>query len=312
MKTCLVTGGSGFIGSWLCKLLLEMGYRVICLDNLITGNINNISNIIKNPRFSFIKRDIINNVKIDENLDFVFHLASPASPIHYQKYKIKTLLVNSIGTYNILKLASKKGAKVLYASSSEVYGEPKIHPQKEDYWGNVNPVGPRSCYDEGKRFSESLISAFNLDGSDTTIVRKVNTYGPFMNKNDGRVIPNFINQAINNLPVTIYGNGNQTRSFCYITDTIDGLQKVMFSDNTNREILNIGNSNEISIIYLAEKIIELTNSSSKIVFRDLPLDDPSRRRPDISKANRLVSWQPKITIDDGIKKTIDYFIRLQN
>jgi len=305
MKTCLVAGGSGFIGSWLCKDLLKKGYRVICADNNITGHKSNISNILSNSNFSYIEQDVSQPMKISEHVDYVFHLASPASPVHYQKYPVETLLANSLGTLNLLNLAKENKSKLLYASSSEVYGDPKEHPQTETYWGNVNPNGPRACYDEGKRFSEALVSSF--PGVTWTIVRIFNTYGPYMNKNDGRAVPNFVNQAINNSPITVYGDGNQTRSFCYVSDMIEGIERAMFSAKSDQEVINLGNPNDITMLQLTKIIIDLTGSKSKIIFKQMPTDDPSRRRPDISKAKIILGWEPRVNIEDGMRATIDYF-----
>lgn len=302
-STVLVAGGSGFIGSWLCKSLVKK-YRVVCLDNEITGNQRNVSMLSDDKNFSFIRHDITKPIDIDD-IDCIFHMASPASPVHYQKYPVETLLANSLGTLNLLNLAKKNSARILYASSSEVYGDPKEHPQKETYWGNVNPNGPRACYDEGKRFSEALISSF--PGIDWTIVRIFNTYGPRMNKNDGRVVPNFVNQAIRNEPITVYGKGEQTRSFCYVSDLVEGLERAMFSDKSKNEVINLGNPNEMNMLELAKTIIKLANSRSGIVFREMPTDDPSRRKPDISKAKKLLGWEPKTGIEEGMAATIKYF-----
>ena len=302
MKTCLVAGGAGFIGSWLCKDLIEKDYRVVCLDNMITGHRENID--IDSDNFSFIDHNITNSITFDEKIDFIFHLASPASPVHYQKHPVETLLANSVGTMNLLKLAEKNNASFLFASSSEAYGDPKEHPQKETYWGNVNPNGPRACYDEGKRFGEALVSSFPVDWR---IVRIFNTYGPFMNKNDGRVVPNFINQALENKPITVYGDGKQTRSFCYVSDMVEGLEKAMFSDKARGQVINLGNPSEITMLELADIIIELTGSKSELVFKNLPVDDPTRRKPDITKAKDLLCWTPNVNIHEGMKNTVDYF-----
>src|SRR3989338_9406327 len=305
MKTCLVAGGSGFIGSWLCKDLLKKGYRVICADNNITGHKSNISNILSNSNFSYIDQDVSQPMKISEHVDYVFHLASPASPVHYQKYPVETLLANSLGTLNLLNLAKENKSKLLYASSSEVYGDPKEHPQTETYWGNVNPNGPRACYDEGKRFSEALVSSF--PGVAWTIVRIFNTYGPGMNKNDGRVVPNFVNQAISGKPLTVYGGGKQTRSFCYVYDMVEGLERAMFTGKADMEVINLGNPNEITMLELANIVIKLTGSKSKTDFREIPTDDPTRRKPDITKAKKILGWEPKVRIEDGLKTTVEYF-----
>ena len=302
MKTCVVAGGAGFIGSWLCSDLLSKGFRVVCVDNLITGN---EQNLLAAENFTFVRQDVSDKFDISGDVDFVFHMASPASPIHYQKHPIETLKANSLGTMNLLDMCKRKNARFLYASSSEVYGEPREHPQRETYWGNVNSFGPRSCYDEGKRFSEALIRSY--DGVDFRIARIFNTYGPRMNRDDGRVVPNFIHQALTGKPITIYGDGGQTRSFCYVSDNIEGLEMLMFSNGAKNELMNIGNPAEITILELAETIKKLTGSESKIVFRGLPTDDPTRRRPDIEKAEKILGWKPKIGIEDGLRRTIEYF-----
>ena len=316
MQTVLVTGGAGFIGSNLCERLLDKNYRVICIDNLITGNKENIDSFTKNKNFSFINLDITSssfqNTKLPK-INYIFHLASPASPNKksprsYINFPIETLLVNSLGTYNLLEIAKKFNARFLYASSSEIYGNPKISPQKEDYFGNVNPVGIRSVYDEGKRFGESItIAYFRKFNTDTRIIRIFNTYGQRMRADDGRVVSNFINQAISNKPLTVYGDGSQTRSICYIDDLLDGLIKTIFSDLTSGEVLNLGNPNEKTVLELANIIKKMTNSSSEIIFEPLPEDDPKIRRPDIDKARKLLDWIPKVSIDQGLKKTIEYF-----
>lgn len=304
----LVAGGAGFIGSHLCQSLLKNGDRVICVDNLITGRKNNLNNFISNPRFKFIKHDIVKQIKLDEKIDKIYHLASPASPIDYQNHPLETLLTNSQGTYNLLELAKTNNARFLLASTSEVYGDPKEHPQKENYWGNVNSFGPRSCYDEAKRFAESLcytyLHQYNID---TRIIRIFNTYGPNMQKEDGRVISNFVNQAINNKAITIYGKGQQTRSFCFVSDLVNGMVKTMENPDIKGEIINLGNPDEHNILEIAKLIIELTSSKSQIVFKPLPQDDPTRRKPDISKAKKLLNWEPKISLKEGLLKTIDYF-----
>src|SRR3989344_5331865 len=316
MQTVLVAGGAGFIGSNLCERLLNDNYRVICIDNLITGRKENIEGFTKNKNFSFLNLDIASpsfqNTKLPK-MDYIFHLASPASPNKksprsYINFPIETLLVNSLGTYNLLEIAKKFNAKFLYASSSEIYGNPKISPQKEDYFGNVNPVGIRSVYDEGKRFGESItISYFRKLNTYTRIIRIFNTYGPKMRADDGRVVSNFINQAISNKPLTVYGDGSQTRSICYINDLLDGLIKAIFSDLTSGEVLNLGNPNEKTVLELANIIKKMTNSSSEIIFEQLPEDDPKIRRPDINKAKNLIGWTPKVSIDQGLAKTIQYF-----
>ncbi len=308
MEKVLVTGGAGFIGSHLCEYLLKKGYFVYCLDNFLTGKRENIALLESNQNFKFLNVDLI-----DENIDvpevnYIFHLASPASPADFQNLSEEIALVNSLGTLNLLKFAVDKKAKFLMTSTSEVYGEPKEHPQKETYRGNVNSFGPRSCYDESKRFAETLVyiyrKKFNLNAR---LVRIFNTYGPRMRKDDGRVISNFINQAISNNPITVYGDGQQTRSFCYVSDMVEGIYKTMFSERSEGQIINLGNPEEYKMIELAEKIKKMTGSQSKIVFSDLPEDDPSRRCPDISKAKEILSWEPKIKVDEGLKKTIEYY-----
>lgn len=310
METCLVTGGAGFIGSHLCNKLIKNGYKVICLDNLLTGSKKNIEHLLGNPNFEFLEADICQpiNQLTNQPINFVFHLASPASPADFDKIPEEVLLTNSQGGLNVLKLATQTKAKLLMASTSEVYGDPKEHPQKETYWGNVNSFGPRSCYDESKRFAEAATYVYLTKyGIDVRIVRIFNTYGPRMQKDDGRVISNFINQAIEGKPLTVYGKGEQTRSFCFVSDLVEGIFKAMFTDKTCGEIINLGNPEEYRIIDLADKIKKLTNSSSEIVFGNLPPDDPSQRQPDISKAKRLLNWEPKVTVDEGLLKTIEYY-----
>jgi len=314
---CVVTGGAGFIGSHLCNRLIEQGAEVFCIDNLITGDYKNISLLSKNPKFHFIKHDVIRTLptKITKQFSgtkFIYHLASPASPPLYRKYAIETLLVNSSGTYKLLEIAKNLKAKFLLASTSEIYGDPLEHPQKETYHGNVNSVGLRACYDESKRFSESLtiefVRKFNLDAR---IIRIFNTYGPNMKILDGRVISNFVNQAIRTKPLTVYGDGLQTRSFCYIDDMIEGLIKSMVSKETSGQVLNLGNPQEFTIMDLARLIIKLTNSKSTIDHRNLRLgDDPQQRKPDISRAKKILGWQPKISLTTGLKTTIDYFRKI--
>lgn len=309
-KTCLVTGGAGFIGSHLCETLLKKDYRVICIDNLITGNRKNITPFLSNPYFQFIKHDITNpnSQLLIANYQFIYHLASPASPVKYQRYAIETMLTNSLGTYYMLKLALQHKAKFLLASTSEVYGDPQKHPQTESYWGNVNPVGKRSCYDESKRFAESLTTEFiRKKKLNARIIRIFNTYGPRMEKEDGRVISNFINQAISTKPITIYGDGSQTRSFCFISDMVDGIKKAMEKEKTEGEVINLGNPDEKSIKEIAIFIKKATTSSSPIVHKDLPADDPTKRKPDITKAQQLLNWQPQIDFEEGLQKTINYF-----
>ena len=306
MKTALITGGAGFIGSHLCEFLLNKGSKVICIDNLITGNKENIRHLLSNKNFIFINHDVSKHIKIDEKIDYVMHFASPASPVDYQKIPIQTLKAGSLGTHNTLGLALAKKAKYILASTSEVYGDPQVNPQKEDYWGNVNPVGPRGCYDEAKRFAEALVMAYRrIHKLDVRIARIFNTYGPRMRKDDGRVVPNFINQALTDKPITVYGSGKQTRSFCYITDMIEGIYKLMIS-NIN-EPVNLGNPEEHTIIEFANLIKEITRSKSKIAFKGLPVDDPHVRCPDINKAKKELGWELKVNLREGLQKTIEWF-----
>lgn len=306
MKTAVVTGGAGFLGSHLCDKLLNEGMRVICIDNLITGDLENISHLFGNDNFTFIKHDVTNFIHVPGKVDYILHFASPASPIDYLQLPIQTLKVGSLGTHKALGLAKEKNAVFLLASTSEVYGDPLVHPQSEDYWGNVNPVGPRGVYDEAKRFAESLTMAYNrYHGVQTRIVRIFNTFGPRMRLKDGRALPAFISQALKNEPITIFGDGSQTRSFCYVDDLIEGIYKLLLSN----EVLpvNIGNPEEISIKQFAEEIIELTGSQSVIEYHPLPEDDPKVRQPDISKAMRVLNWQPKFSRREGILRTLEYF-----
>ncbi len=310
MQTCLVTGGAGFIGSWLCEDLLERGYRVVCVDNFITGTKDNVAGLIKNENFSLIEHDVSKALGAEKTgkIDHIFHLASPASPVDYQKLPIKTMLANSFGTYHMLNLVREKNARFLLASTSEVYGNPEQHPQKEIYFGHVNPIGLRSCYDESKRFAEALTMSFcRIHKMDVRIARIFNCFGPKMRKNDGRVVPNFIMQVLRSEPITVYGDGKQTRSFCYISDMVDALEKLMFTDGLSGGVFNIGDPNETSILHLAKIVKDLTKSNSEIVFKPLPSDDPVRRRPDISKAKRILNWEPKIGLEEGLKETIQYF-----
>ncbi|MEM2619375.1 MAG: UDP-glucuronic acid decarboxylase family protein [Candidatus Hadarchaeales archaeon] len=310
METVLVTGGAGFIGSWLCDLLVERGYRVICLDNLSSGNRENISHLLPNPNFHFLKGDVIGPPEIPE-VDYIFHMASRASPVDFKEYSLEILLANSIGTKNMLEIAQKNNARFLLASSSEVYGNPLQHPQREDYWGNVNPIGIRAPYDESKRFAEALSMAFHRRYNlDVRIARIFNTYGPRMRQDDGRVIPTFITQALRGDQITVYGDGSQTRSFCYVSDLVDGLTRLMFKDGLSGEVFNLGNPHEISILEVAKLIKKLTNSTSEITFRPLPKDDPVRRRPDISKARELLGWVPKTELENGLRETIRYFEKI--
>ena len=309
MSTILITGGAGFIGSHLCKRFISEGEMVICVDNLLTGNRKNLASLEGNPRFKFYFQDVSEHIEIAESVDYILHFASPASPADYHKYPIQTLKVGSLGTHNALGLAKSKKATFLLASTSEVYGDPLIHPQHEDYWGNVNPIGPRGVYDEAKRFAEAITLAYHRShGMDVKIVRIFNTYGPCMRQNDGRAIPNFIGQALSHEPITVFGNGSQTRSFCFIDDLVDGILKLLHSKQN--QPVNIGNPNEMTVLQLAETIIELTRSKSKIEFHDLPVDDPKIRQPDITRAKKVLGWQPKVDVRVGLSKTIDYFKQL--
>jgi dTDP-glucose 4,6-dehydratase len=306
MVTALVTGGAGFIGSHLCDYLLKTGHRVICVDNLGSGTKDNIKHLLKNKNFKFIKHNVIFPLEINEKIDYIYHLASRASPIDYQEHPVETALTNSVGTYNMLKLALRKDATLLFASTSEAYGTPKIHPQTEEYWGNVNPVGVRSCYDESKRFGEALLMSFYREyKAKIKIVRIFNTYGPRLRKNDGRVISNFIIQALANKPITIYGDGSQTRSFCYVSDMVEGIYKMMHSGWIGPK--NLGNPHEVTVLEIAKQIKKLSKSNSKIIFKPLPQDDPTKRQPDISKARSMLGWHPVVGLEEGLKTTIDWF-----
>lgn len=306
MSRVLITGGAGFLGSHLCDKFLSEGYEVVCMDNLITGNMDNVSHLIGNPKFKFIFYDVTDYIHVPGSLDLILHFASPASPIDYLKLPIQTLKVGSLGTHKVLGLAKAKKAVFLLASTSEVYGDPDIHPQSEDYWGNVNPVGPRGVYDEAKRFAEAMTMAYhNYHNVETRIVRIFNTYGRRMRLQDGRAIPNFITQALKGEDLTVYGDGSQTRSVCYVSDLVDGLFRL--SQSSYHLPVNIGNPVEISMLDLAKEIIELTGSKSKIIFKELPVDDPRVRKPDISTAVRELNWHPVVSRKEGLLKTIEYF-----
>jgi dTDP-glucose 4,6-dehydratase len=303
MSTCVVTGGAGFLGSHLCEHLIGQGHRVICIDNLETGSLQNIEHI-RDPNFEFRSLDIIEYVDIPEDVDFVYHLASPASPIDYLRLPLHTLKVGSHGTHHMLGVAKFKRARFLTASTSEVYGDPQVHPQTEDYWGHVNPIGPRGVYDEAKRYAEAMTMAYHRQqGVDTAIVRIFNTYGPRMRARDGRAIPTFLRQALEDRPLTVFGAGEQTRSFCYVDDLIRGI--VALAESDVHMPVNIGNPNEFTLLELAKTVIEVTESRSEIIFEPLPTDDPQQRRPDITRARDLLGWEPSIELRDGLRKTIE-------
>lgn len=305
-KTVLITGAAGFLGSHLCDYFIARDYRVLGMDNLITGNMKNIDHLMGHPDFTFYHHDVSNYVHVPGDLDYILHFASPASPIDYLKIPIQTLKVGSLGTHNLLGLAKAKGARMLIASTSEVYGDPLVHPQTEDYWGNVNPIGPRGVYDEAKRFQEAITMAYHrFHGVETRIVRIFNTYGPRMRLNDGRVLPAFIGQALRGEPMTIFGDGSQTRSFCYVSDLIEGIYRLLMSDYVYP--VNIGNPNEITIKQFAEEITKLTDAKSGIIFQPLPQDDPMQRQPNIDKAREILGWEPKVDRAEGLKITFDYF-----
>lgn len=305
-KTCVVTGGGGFLGSHLCERFLERNWRVIAIDNFLTGNEKNVAPLKKNKAFQLIRHDVSKPIRLSERVDYVLHFASPASPLDYLQFPIQTLKVGALGTHNALGLAKDKKSVFFLASTSEVYGDPLVHPQVEEYWGNVNPVGPRGVYDEAKRFAEAMTMAYHRTHKmDTKIIRIFNTYGPRMRLHDGRAIPEFLSQALTGKPLTVFGDGQQTRSLCYISDLVDGIEKLLLS--TLNDPINIGNPSEISMLDLAKKIIRMTGSSSRIVNKALPVDDPKVRRPDISKAKKYLSWTPKITLEEGLEHTIEYF-----
>ena len=304
--TSVVTGGAGFLGSHLVDLLIAKGHRVIAIDNFVTGRVENIDHLGGNPNFKFIQQDVTEFIFLHEPVDYVWHLASPASPIDYLELPIQTLKVGSLGTHKALGLAKEKKARFLLASTSEIYGDPQVHPQTEDYWGNVNTIGPRGCYDESKRFAEALAMAYHREhGIETRIIRIFNTYGPRMRLNDGRVVPTFLWQALNNKPITVFGEGTQTRSFCYCSDLIEGMYRLMMSSHP--EPVNIGNPSERTMLEFAREIIRLTGSSSRVVFKPLPQDDPKQRRPDITRARKWLGWEPRVSLKDGLKKTIGWF-----
>lgn len=306
MKRVLITGAAGFLGSHLCERFLKDAHHVLAMDNLITGSLSNIEHLFKDEHFDFYHHDVSNYVHVPGELDYILHFASPASPIDYLKIPIQTLKVGSLGTHNLLGLAKAKGARMLIASTSEVYGDPAVHPQTEDYWGNVNPVGPRGVYDEAKRFQEAITMAYHrFHGLETRIIRIFNTYGPRMRLNDGRVLPAFIGQALRGEDITVFGDGSQTRSFCYVDDLVDGIVALLHSDVVDP--VNIGNPDEITIGEFAEEIIALTGTDQKVVYKPLPQDDPKKRRPDISKAKQLLGWEPRVPRSEGLKRTYAYF-----
>jgi dTDP-glucose 4,6-dehydratase len=306
MARYLVTGGAGFIGSHLCESFLGQGHEVLCMDNYSTGAKHNIGAFLKNPRFRFIDHNVSRYIEVPEPLDYILHFASPASPVDYLELPIPTLKVGALGTHNTLGLAKAKGAVYLLASTSEVYGDPLVRPQNEEYWGNVNPIGPRGVYDEAKRFAEAMTMAYHrYHGLDTRIVRIFNTYGPRMRMHDGRVVPNFIMQALQGEPLSVYGQGQQTRSFQYVDDLVDGINKLLATEH--HLPVNIGNPYEMTVLEFAERIIKLTGSKSEIEYKPLPEDDPQVRQPDIAKAKRILKWEPKVTLEEGLAKTIEYF-----
>jgi len=306
MPVSVVTGGAGFLGSHLCDRLLKEGHNVICLDNLITGNVANIEHLAGNEAFHFIKHDVTEYIYLPGCVDFVFHFASPASPIDYLELPIQTLKVGALGTHKALGLARAKGSRFLLASTSEVYGDPLVHPQPESYWGNVNPVGPRGVYDEAKRFAEAMAMAYHrTHGVNAKIVRIFNTYGPRMRAKDGRVVPAFVNQALHDEPITVFGDGSQTRSFCYVSDLIEGIFRLALSDE--HEPVNIGNPHEMTVLELARLIIELVGSRSDVVFKPLPVDDPKVRQPCIDRARAVLGWAPRVSLRDGLPRVIDFF-----
>jgi dTDP-glucose 4,6-dehydratase len=304
--TSVVTGGAGFLGSHLVDLLLARGHKVIAIDNFVTGSVDNIAHLGGTPHFKFIQQDVTEFIFLDMPVNYVWHFASPASPIDYLELPIQTLKVGSLGTHKALGLAKNKGARFLLASTSEIYGDPLVHPQTEDYWGNVNTIGPRGCYDEAKRFAEAMTMAYHREhGVETRIVRIFNTYGPRMRLNDGRVVPAFVSQALKGRSLTVFGRGNQTRSFCYVSDLIEGIYRLMNSSEVSP--VNIGNPHEMTVLEFAREIIRATGSSSRVVFKPLPQDDPKQRRPDITRARTKLKWEPKVPLREGLKKSIEYF-----
>ncbi|MFB3926379.1 MAG: UDP-glucuronic acid decarboxylase family protein [Syntrophales bacterium] len=306
MERTLITGGAGFLGSHLCDFFISKGHEVICMDNLLTGDVDNVAHLFGNKRFRFIEHDVTNFIYVEGRIDNILHFASPASPIDYLRLPIQTLKVGSLGTHKALGLAKAKGARFLLASTSECYGDPMEHPQSEDYWGNVNPVGPRGVYDEAKRFAEAMTMAYHrYHGVKTRIVRIFNTYGPRMRLNDGRALPTFMRQALSGEDLTVFGDGSQTRSFCYVDDLVDGIYRLLYSEEALP--VNLGNPSEMTVGELAEKVLKVCGSKSRIQFKELPADDPRVRRPDIAKARRILGWEPKVQIDAGLNLVLEYF-----
>jgi len=306
MERTLITGGAGFLGSHLCDYFIAKGHRVICMDNLLTGNMDNVAHLIGHERFIFIDYDVTNYIYVDGKVDNILHFASPASPIDYLRLPIQTLKVGSLGTHKTLGLARAKGARYLLASTSECYGDPLVHPQAEDYWGNVNPVGPRGVYDEAKRFAEALTMAYHrYHGVNTRIVRIFNTYGTRMRIDDGRALPTFMMQSLRGEALTVFGDGTQTRSFCYVDDLVEGIYRLLCSDE--HQPVNLGNPDEMSVLEFARKVIDITGSKSRIVFKDLPVDDPRIRQPDITRAKKILGWEPRVTLGEGLKRVLKYF-----